>query len=207
MGQVSYDAPRPGDVRSIAPFEAGFNALVSRSTTLQSDNLAEQGLDKRHFGYAPGSLLFEVDETTREDTALGNTANVWQTTGLQFPAASPTLFRTGAFSVSAGDRLLIRARVHLTSSLALGTGLPASGQFEIRLGYKLAAAAQTFWASTRRRMAMMTNIVGHGTLKTMYLVDGPLNFDWVQIEWRSAVAANYYPEVGLLTGQRYQRAS
>lgn len=202
MARPVFDPIRPGDPRGIDGFQTPFEALVTASGALETDSFAEQGLGRQQLASPPAELLWSIEQDVIENQGLPDSLGVWQPQALQWPTAAPVVFRSGAISLVAGDVLRIRFRVHLVTRVGISqAGIPPSGLFGARIGYRTAAGLETFIDGSQRYLRALSTNPAHGTVKTTDILVGPLELDWVQVSWQSQFAEFYFPKNGLFTGQ------
>lgn len=187
MSRVAFDPPRPNEVRSVTPYNTAMQAIVTQSSNVEPENVAQEGLTLAEFEHRPRVQLFKVSETTRASTAL--TATSWAT----FAYSGTTFEYTTNFTLTTSQKLILRWRAFFSAR----PGQPAyasAAQHEMRLALKLTTAAETTHC-----LQEFGGSVQQGWVGGQYLVTTAGEYDYTRLEYQLA-SGSAYPHYSVFYG-------
>lgn len=195
MSRITFDRVRPFSVRDAAQINSLFAAFEAASASVDTDNLAEEGLDRRAFGVRPCERLGTITVNSR--TAIAP-AGEWT----QFSMG--TSFRTSSIgALRAVDVLRITSVVRFTSIAGANPlGIPVGETIQMRHLKNDSGSTAAIEASTGK----LTGASGagnrfghHGTLAIeSWITVGAIDLQWVELQYQLSGSDNAYAGHGLL---------
>jgi hypothetical protein len=194
MARITWTPLTEASIRDAATTNAIFDQIETQTTNLDEDNFREGGLDH---------VPFETDVASRKAFVPIIHSGP---SDLVTPAAFATLnvgainFQTGAITLEANERLVLRFSAQLVTSTTPTYGLPANADLNVRLRQFSNAVAAVLPGSNSTYTAGATYGIEVG-VDTMGVINGPLSLDWVEVQvsepaglttrWGSAVFSGH----------------
>lgn len=210
MSRVIYTRPSAGLARDAAITNAAFTAIRNASTTLDGNNLAQEGLDPTPFSANVGHLcLAGWRRGTSGLQVLANNAYATLTVG------GYALRITGPIDLTAYANSILRVRGGFA---AVGAddgggwvwGIPNQHRVYAQLAYSVGGVPAAVLDSERVRGAGDAGVAAPGGLNGYFRLFAwlpPAVYDWIEIQTRCDAAVNYRVEAAWLYAMLFPRSN
>jgi len=210
MARVTYSIIEVGDDQVTGP-NTIFTDIATQTTNLEKVNFGEGGLDERvlEANIHAEQAFTPVATDTVATQALTTT---WATLNYG------TSMRSGAFSIATNEKLILILRLEFYSD-STQEGILLDTDAQLRWRQSVSSVESTI-GRTARLLPTTTGVPqktggGDGSLGSparmafQVLVDGPVSFDWIEVQISDQSSNNYTVQCGgaTLVGTIYKRVT